>query len=313
MEPTKNTPPADTGELIVQNGRLSGTHRPLTLPLTLIGRAAGCDVRLNVDGIEALHCALVQDAAGGLNLRHLGSSETLVNGKEFDGGALREGDTLTIGPFHFEVHLPPEGADTAKAKFLQEQLEEVEREREALHVQAAAVVAQQAGLTETEVKLDQRCVALERQEQQLASHLEEKRQNLLALQNRVREERETFQGERKAQEEKIAQQRRDLEKKRKEVEALHQKGEQERRRLVEVRRRLKKRWDQQLDGEKATLCRRESELTGRQHELEKQREQFEQEKAAQGQTWLQQNGQVELARRELQFVTHQLRQQQQQW
>jgi pSer/pThr/pTyr-binding forkhead associated (FHA) protein len=313
MEPTKNTPPADTGELIVQNGRLSGTHRPLTLPLTLIGRAAGCDVRLNVDGIEALHCALVQDAAGGLNLRHLGSSETLVNGKEFDGGALKEGDTLTIGPFHFEVRLPPEGADTAKGKFLREQLEEVEREREALRVQAAAVVAQQAALTETEVKLDQRRVALERQEQQLASHLEEKRQNLLALQNRVREDRDVFQGERKAQEEKIARQRRDLEKKRKEAEALQQKGEQERRRLVELRRRLKKRWHQQLDAEKAALSRREAELTGRQHSLEKEREQFEQEKVAQGQAWLQQNGQVELARRELQFVTNQLRQQQQQW
>src|SRR5262249_22279073 len=118
MEPTRNTPPSDTGELIVQNGRLSGAHRPLTLPLTLIGRASECDVRLNVDGIESLHCALVQDAAGGLHLRHLGSSDTQVNGKTFDGGALQEGDTLTVGPFHFEVHLPPEGAGTPAGKFL---------------------------------------------------------------------------------------------------------------------------------------------------------------------------------------------------
>jgi pSer/pThr/pTyr-binding forkhead associated (FHA) protein len=313
MEPTKNTPPADTGELIIQNGRLSGTHRPLTLPLTLIGRAAGCDVRLNVDGIEALHCALVQDAAGGLNLRHLGSSETLVNGKEFDGGALKEGDTLTIGPFHFEVHLPREGAGTPAGKILLEQLEEVEREREALRVQAAAVVAQQAALTETEVKLDQRRVALERQEQQLASHLEEKRQNLLALQNRVREDREGLQGERKAHEEKSARELRDLERKRKEAEAFRKKGEQERRRLVELRRRLKKRWHKQLDVEKAALRRRETELTNQQHSLEKERERFEQEKAAQAQAWLQQNGEAELGRRELQFLTNQLRHQQQQW
>jgi hypothetical protein len=313
MEPTRNTPQADNGELIVQNGRMSGTHRPLTLPLTLIGRAAGCDIRLNVDGIESLHCALVQDATGGLILRHLGSDNTLVNGKEFEGGTLQEGDALTVGPFHFEVRLPREGAGPRGGNFLLQQLEEVEREREALRVQAAAVAAQQAALTETEAKLEQRRVGLERQEQQLASHLEEKRQNVLALQNSVREDRQALQKERTAFEEKSARELLDLEGQRKEAEAAQKKAEQERRRLGELRRRLKKRWHRQLDAEKAALRHRETELLSQQRSLEKERELHAKDQAALAQARLKQNGEAELEQRERHFLQNQLQHQQQQW
>jgi pSer/pThr/pTyr-binding forkhead associated (FHA) protein len=313
MEPTRNNPPADNGELIVQNGRQSGTRRPLTLPLTLIGRSAGCDIRLNVDGIEPLHCALVQEAGGGLTLRHLGSNNTRVNGKEFEGGTLQEGDTLTVGPFHFAVRLPREGAGTPAGTLLVQQLEEVEREREALRVQAAAVAAQQAALTETEAKLDQRRVALERQEQQLASHLEEKRQTVLALQNSVREDRQALNNERTAYEEKSNREQRELEQQRNEAEGLQKKAEKERRRLGELLRRLKKRWQRQLEAEKAALRRRETELLNQQRNLEKERELHEQEKAALAQVRLKQNGEAELRQRECQFLETQLRHQQQQW
>ena len=72
MEPTPELPPprpADPeapspGDLVVQNGRLSGVRRPLTVPLTLIGRAPSCHVRLNLDGIAELHCAVLAGPTG---------------------------------------------------------------------------------------------------------------------------------------------------------------------------------------------------------------------------------------------------------
>src|SRR5262245_56264083 len=66
MEPTAL--PAEAGpapvELIVQNGRLRGSSRPLHQPLTMVGRATGCDVRLNASGVSPLHCALVLTSKG---------------------------------------------------------------------------------------------------------------------------------------------------------------------------------------------------------------------------------------------------------
>src|SRR5947209_1915884 len=57
MDSTANLPaspegPAPLGELVLQNGRLSGARRPLAGPLTLIGQVAGCDVRLAVEGVN---------------------------------------------------------------------------------------------------------------------------------------------------------------------------------------------------------------------------------------------------------------------
>ena len=42
-----------------QNGRQAGVSKSLTNPVTLIGRAPGCDIRLNVESIHPLHCALL--------------------------------------------------------------------------------------------------------------------------------------------------------------------------------------------------------------------------------------------------------------
>src|SRR5262245_38191175 len=146
------------GELVIQNGRQSGARRPLVLPMTLLGRAPGCDVRLNVAGVAAYHCALVQ-GPGGLVLRSLqAENPSQVNGKPVAACALRDGDEVGVGPFRFKVQLAHgAGADTMPlgAAALHD-LEIVQREREALRIQAAAVAAQQAALTEEESKLRQR-------------------------------------------------------------------------------------------------------------------------------------------------------------
>src|SRR4051812_37051915 len=80
MLPALPTAPQSRGELVVQNGRLSGQRKALLDPRTLIGHSAGCDVRLAAEGVEAVHCAIVQDRDGA-SLIDLGSSSgTRVNG-----------------------------------------------------------------------------------------------------------------------------------------------------------------------------------------------------------------------------------------
>src|SRR5436305_12968199 len=59
--------------------------------------------------------------------------------------------------------------------------------KDALRVQAAAVAAQQAALTEEESRLEKRRVALEQQEAQLAAHLNEKHRRLVEIRDQTRQ------------------------------------------------------------------------------------------------------------------------------
>src|SRR4029079_17745191 len=55
-----------------------------------------------------------------------------------------------------------------------------------LRIQAAAVAAQQAALTDEELRLHQRRLALEKQEAQLAAHLEDRRLRLVELHDEIK-------------------------------------------------------------------------------------------------------------------------------
>src|SRR4051812_39912789 len=104
MEPGANHPalpgpPSPLGDLIVRNGRMSGARRALTAPFTLIGQAAGCEVRLNVEGVDPLHCVILQGLTGPV-LRDLDSTTgTRVNGTRITASELHHGDVLDVGPF----------------------------------------------------------------------------------------------------------------------------------------------------------------------------------------------------------------------
>src|SRR5438093_951922 len=105
-------PAPPLGELVVQNGRQAGARRPLVSPLTLIGRAPGCDFRLNVDPVALHHCALFRGPAG-LVLRDLGSdSGTFVNDQRVSTCILKDGDLLAVGPFKLLVRCPQIASDT---------------------------------------------------------------------------------------------------------------------------------------------------------------------------------------------------------
>jgi predicted nuclease with TOPRIM domain len=66
----------------------------------------------------------------------------------------------------------------------------------AFRIQAAAVVAQQTVLEEFEVRLNEQRLALEHRERQLAAHFDEKRRQMLELQQQLSESREQLRKER---------------------------------------------------------------------------------------------------------------------
>ena len=294
------------GELIVQNGRQAGASRCLQTPLTLIGRAPGCDVRLNVDTVHPYHCAILPGPAG-LVLRDLGSiTGTLVNNQRVSSCLLRDGDLLAIGPFVLQVrwHGQPEAvADPVPRS----------GEVDALRVQAAAVAAQQAGLLEEENRLEQRKVALERQEEQLSAHLEEKRQNLVNLRDEIKREREQVLLERTGLNEERQTLLGEASRDREEAGRTLEQAKTERQRLSRLRRRLRQRWKKHWNAREKETRSRERAAERRTAEAARQCQHLEAEKAQLKEARLQLNGERELTRCELREQWQKLRQAQQDW
>lgn len=284
------------GELVVQNGRLAGRRCPLRAPLTLIGCGENCDIRVNVDGAGALHCA-VSLGPEGVSLRHLSRKHrTLVNGEPATSAPLKDGDTVTVGPCRFGVRLT--AAPSA--------LEKDRKERDALRIQAAAVAAQQAALFEEETRLHQRRLTLERQEKELVAHLEEKRSRLLEAQALVRQSHAAMQEERARYEQCIAVTTRRLEIDRRGLADGLRQLQDERRHLLQLRKRMKHRWHRSWAAERAAMRRREAAL-------EQKARRLDHEKEALLQARRRFHGDTELERRRLQEQWDQLRQEQKRW
>ncbi|HJT77382.1 MAG TPA: FHA domain-containing protein, partial [Gemmataceae bacterium] len=269
-EPLDDVLPVMLGELIVQNGRLRGTRRALVVPLTLIGRDPLCEFHLNVDGVEPLHCAIVHGRAG-FFLRDLGGdSSTFVNGEAVREIPLQDGDILTVGPFEFSLSLPEKDEPPSAAAN--------QAERDALRIQAGAVAAQQAELAEQEAQLRQRRKALERQKEQLAAHLEERRQQLLQLREQSRQDRAALKAETEAARRQNEEVRTALNRERETVQKELQQAGKERRRLIELRKRLKKRWYKHWHAHESALERREKEVKAQQAHFEREAEKLQRER-----------------------------------
>jgi pSer/pThr/pTyr-binding forkhead associated (FHA) protein len=90
--------------LIVAKGKHQGMPIPITGDLFLIGASKECQLRSNLPGVGAQHCALVHRERK-VFVRDLGSGEpTLVNGSLVPPGdewPLHKGDRLEAGPFEF--------------------------------------------------------------------------------------------------------------------------------------------------------------------------------------------------------------------
>lgn len=279
--------PTPVCELVVYNGRLAGMRRPLTGPLTLIGQAAGCEIRLNVEGVRPLHCAIVV-GPNEVSLRDLGGEGvTRVNGEPVLTHTFRDGDLLTVGPFQFTVEINQS---------------ELDREREALRVQAAAVAAQQAALTEEEMRLQSRRGALEKQERQLAEHFEERQRELDVFQEQLEAGRQELAAERdRAAADRAAGAA--------EKSAL----DAEKKRLLELRARFKAHWARQWKQKDAALASGEAAVARERSRLEEQRGALQRDRTAFLESRLRHNGEVELSRRQLQHAWSELGEAQRQW
>jgi len=182
----------------------------------------------------------------------------------------------------------------------------LEREKDALRIQAAAVAAQQAALTEEEEKLRQRRVTLERQESQLAYHLEERSRKLVELQEQVREARKALRDERADHEKHVARTADELLRTRRDVEAGLAKLREERRHLSKLHRRLKERHTAHWKATEAALRQREELLAEGRRQLEASR-------ATLAEARLRFNGEAELGRRQLHDARETFRRAQAQW
>jgi chromosome segregation protein len=181
--------------------------------------------------------------------------------------------------------------------------------KDALRIQAAAVAAQQAALTEEEIRLQQRGAGLERQEAQLAAHLEAKRRRLVQLRDQARQAHDAIQRQRSEHEQRA----REVAAARAAVEDGRRQLGLERRRLLRLRARLKRRWHQHWAAERAAVRQRQQELHQQRLALERTGEQLRQQKGRLEQARLRFNGVHELGRRELGAARAAFRRQQEQW
>ena len=287
--------------LVVINGRLTGARRPLTESLTLLGRAPHCEMRLNVEGVQPLHAALVHGPDGFL-LRDLSGDGVIVNGQTAAHCRVEHGDVIGVGPFQFRLErTAPSAQQTAEA------------EREALRVQAAAVAAQQAALTDEEMRLVQRRTALEKQEEQLAGHLETRRRRLREIQDKMRREREAFQAMRTAAVEEQAAVLKEAHAERDAAAAVHKQIQERRRRLMALRKRLRQREQRHWQAKEAELARREAGLAAREAKLRNDADVVRRGQASLAQARLRLNGELELGKRQLRDQWQELGLAQQQW
>ncbi|MBN1912356.1 MAG: FHA domain-containing protein [Pirellulales bacterium] len=93
-------------KLVVIGGKQAGQIVPVAGPKFFIGRSEECQLRPNSDLISRHHCAIMVDE-GMATVRDLGSKNgTFVNDQRIRGEEeLKTGDTLTVGPLHFQVRL----------------------------------------------------------------------------------------------------------------------------------------------------------------------------------------------------------------
>ncbi len=183
----------------------------------------------------------------------------------------------------------------------------------ALRVQAAAVAAQQAALTEEESRLALQRTALEKHEEQLAAHLEEKRVKLLHLSERAQAERSALDKERAAFEQQVLKLTGDMTEGQRELFHDQQKLVVERKRLSELQRRIRKRWHRFWLAERQKLELDQTALAADASALEEQSEDLQQREQALADKRLRFNGVYEVARCRLREAWQRLHEEQFRW
>ncbi|MFO0935455.1 MAG: FHA domain-containing protein [Gemmataceae bacterium] len=241
--------PAAVGGLIVRNGKHRGTRVPLKLPVTVIGRGEGCDVRLNAEGIAPLHCVIAITPAGP-TLRTWDSENTLVNQKPTAAAVLQNGDELKVGPCSFRVSWYGDLA-TAEPEL--------------------PAVEQGSG---DEWSMKEREAALHEQEIQLSALLEDKQKQVHELLTQLAAGREQFHAEKASIKDQLTvatASRREADQIRKAAEAARQKSHTTYRKLLARLKRQRMDWHrEQAEGEsKLSHAWKQYETARTAHEAER--------------------------------------------
>ena len=100
--------PGNVPLLVPTHGPGDRRPRPLDRDVSTVGRARGCDLRLDASDVSTLHCIIFR-SDGTFHVRDCNSrAGTRVNGESIRGDRpLRDGDILLVGPFSFELYVPP--------------------------------------------------------------------------------------------------------------------------------------------------------------------------------------------------------------
>jgi hypothetical protein len=96
--------------LVVTYGNTPRKYRCLERDIVVIGRAPGCEIALASTEVAPIHCVLARGPNGWRVRDCSGRGATRVNGAAVADSPLRNGDTLQVGSFCFEAHLPPAAA-----------------------------------------------------------------------------------------------------------------------------------------------------------------------------------------------------------
>lgn len=98
-------------ELVPLDG---GRPIPIDRDLVLVGRRAGCEVRIDDKTVSKLHCVLAR-TDGLMLIRDLGSTNGCkVNGRKVRRALLLPNDVLSIAKFDFRIHLEGSSAQLRK-------------------------------------------------------------------------------------------------------------------------------------------------------------------------------------------------------
>jgi len=100
-------------ELVMYDSK--GRRRAFVLvkPVTVIGRAEDCDLRIPLASVSRHHCRLVISEDNTITVNDLGSTNgTYVNSTRIDQVQLKAGDRLTVGPVIFTLKLDGLPAET---------------------------------------------------------------------------------------------------------------------------------------------------------------------------------------------------------
>jgi pSer/pThr/pTyr-binding forkhead associated (FHA) protein len=92
-------------QLNILSGKMAGRQWVARHFPVRIGRASGCDLRLEEDGVWDQHADLNFDPDGGFSLKTQASALATVNGEPVQSARLRNGDAIHLGSVRLQFWL----------------------------------------------------------------------------------------------------------------------------------------------------------------------------------------------------------------